>query len=380
MMKSVVLLGSTGSIGVQTLDVAKNLNEPYKVTIKALSAHTDTALLEQQRSEFGVAPEYTCLSSQDPEKLCELASLDGGNCTVVNAIVGSAGLKPTLAALNAGNVVALANKETLVAGGELVMKASREATAKNNQTLFANQANPTMLVPVDSEHSAIMQCLQGNVGNKIHKIILTASGGAFYGYTKEKLKEVTREQALRHPNWSMGAKITVDSATLMNKGLELIEAIHLFDVDESQIEVVIHPQSIIHSAVEFEDGSVIAQLSVPDMRLPIQYALTYPARVLSPAKRLSLTELGALTFLKPDCDTFPLLNLAREAAKLGGDAPCILNAVNEKAVGLFLQNEIAFYEIPQFVTKMYNEFEKTSALSLDVIEKTESRIKKGNGT
>jgi 1-deoxy-D-xylulose-5-phosphate reductoisomerase len=354
MMK--LLLGSTGSIGIQTLDVAKLHN----IKVRALSAHSNRTLLEQQSREFGVEQDCLCLSGEEPEKLCELAAIP--NCTVVNAVVGSGGLKPTLAALNAGNPVALANKESLVAGGELVMNCAKE--------------NNTQIIPVDSEHSAIMQCLSAH-GNEISKIILTASGGAFLGYTKERLKKVTKEQALCHPNWSMGAKITVDSATMMNKGLELIEAMHLFGVDESRIEVVIHPQSIIHSAVEFADGTVIAQMSVPDMRLPIQYALSYPKRLPSLAKRLSLTDMGSLTFLKPD--SFPLLNLAREAAGFGnrgGDAPCALNAANEAAVELFLNDEIAFYEIPEIVEKAYNKIEKTENISLDIIEKTESKVRR----
>lgn len=354
--KSIVLLGSTGSIGIQTLDVARTHN----IKVKALSAHTDKETLERQAREFGVSAECICLSSENPDKLLELAALE--DCTVVNAIVGSAGLRPTLSALEAGNPVALANKETLVAGGELVTELSKRRNAP--------------IIPVDSEHSAIMQCLEGNSSNQIQKIILTASGGAFFGYSKEQLKTVTREQALRHPNWNMGAKITVDSATLMNKGLELIEAIHLFGVKEEQIEVVIHPQSIIHSAVEFTDGTVIAQMSVPDMRLPIQYALTYPKRLPSNAKRLSLTDLsGGLTFAKPDCDTFPLLDLARRAARLGGNAPCALNAANERAVELFLQKQIAFWEIPETVEKAYNKVPKVKALSLEFIKSTELSLK-----
>ncbi|MCL2070716.1 MAG: 1-deoxy-D-xylulose-5-phosphate reductoisomerase [Oscillospiraceae bacterium] len=351
--KQIVLLGSTGSIGAQTLSVAK----AHNIKVVALSVHSNTALLEELRRQYNVEPDNTCVSSENPDKLCELAAIK--DCTVVNAIVGSAGLKPTLAAIEAGNPVALANKEALVAGGEIVMA-------------LAN-VNNVPVIPVDSEHSAIMQCLSGTT-NKIHKIILTASGGAFYGYTKEQLKTVTKEQALQHPNWSMGAKITVDSATMMNKGLELIEAMHLFNTDESQIEVVIHPQSIIHSAVEFTDGTVIAQLSVPDMRLPIQYALTYPERLPSPAKRLSFAELGKLSFAAPDYDTFPLLRLAREAARLGGNAPCALNAANEAVVSLFLNSDdkIAFHEIPQTVEEIYNKIEKTENISLDIIEKTEN--------
>jgi 1-deoxy-D-xylulose-5-phosphate reductoisomerase len=359
--KPIVLLGSTGSIGIQTLDVARL----HKIKVKALSAHSNRELLEKQALEAGVNQDCLCLSSVEPDKLCELASIS--DCTVVNAIVGSSGLKPTLAAIRAGNSVALANKETLVAGGELVMKEARERNVP--------------IIPVDSEHSAIMQCLADKTNScstdssDIRKIILTASGGAFLGYSKEQLRMVTREQALCHPNWKMGAKITIDSATMMNKGLELIEAMHLFDVDESRIEVVVHPQSIVHSAVEFMDGAVIAQMSVPDMRLPIQYALTYPDRLPSSAKRLSLTDLGQLTFMKPDCDVFPALSLAREAVRLSGNAPCILNAANEAAVSLFLEKKIAFYEIMEIVEKVFHKTEKTKDISQQIIENTEKQVK-----
>jgi 1-deoxy-D-xylulose-5-phosphate reductoisomerase len=352
-MKQIVLLGSTGSVGIQTLDVCR----AHNIKVKALSAHSNLALLQQQQREFGVT--HVCLSSVSPDSLCVLAAIE--NCTVVNAIVGSAGLKPTLSALNAGNTVALANKETLVAGGEIVMSLAREKKLS--------------VIPVDSEHSAIFQCLAGKTNKDISRIILTASGGAFRGYNKKQLREVTREQALRHPNWDMGAKITVDSATMMNKGLELIEAMHLFDVKESQVEIVVHPQSIIHSAVEFADGSVIAQLSVPDMRLPIQYALSYPKRLPSQVKRLSLTEIGRLTFEQPDCDTFECLAMARAAAKAGGNAPCALNAANEAAVALFLEGKIAFYEIPFTIAGAYNKVEKVKTLSLEIIEETQTKIK-----
>ena len=333
MTKQIVLLGSTGSIGTQTLDVCKN--HGFKVV--ALSAHSDREQLEYQRRGFAVSPENICLSSEDPDKLCKLASFP--DCTIVNAIVGSAGLAPTLAALESGNPVALANKETLVAAGERVMEMSR----KNN----------VPIIPIDSEHSAIMQCI-GNNAKDVRRIILTASGGPFRGYSKQQLREVTREQALQHPNWRMGAKITVDSATLMNKGLELIEAVRLFDIDESQIEVVVHPQSIVHSAVEFTDGSVIAQLGVPDMRIPIQYALTYPERLPTSTEPLSLTRHGTLTFEEPDCEVFELLELAREAVRTGGGATCALNAANEAAVQLFLDGKIAFYEIAEVVKQAFH--------------------------
>lgn len=349
MTKNIVLLGSTGSVGRQTLEVAEKLG----INVLALSAHENADLLTEQARKFGVR--HTCLSSKTPDKLCELASLP--DCTVVNAVVGTAGLKPTLAALDSGNPVALANKETLVAGGEIVMAKSREKKVP--------------VIPVDSEHSAIFQCLDGR--NKISKIILTASGGAFWGYDEERLKKVTREQALSHPNWDMGAKVTVDSATLMNKGLELIEAARLFGVTEDMIEVVVHPESVIHSAVEFADGAVIAQMGVPDMRLPIQYALTYPERLPSPVKRLSLPDTGKLTFMKAE---HVCVDMAREAVRLGGNAPAVLNAADRVAVELFLRGEIAFYEIPGLIKKIFTETRKTSGISLEIIGETEAEVYK----
>jgi len=349
MTKNIVLLGSTGSIGRQTLDVAERLG----IRVIALSAHSNAELLAKQAKKFGVA--HTCLSSETPDKLCEFAKMP--DCTVVNAVVGVAGLRPTLAALDCGNPVALANKETLVAGGELVMAKSREKGVP--------------IIPVDSEHSAIFQCLNGR--GDISKIILTASGGAFRGYSEDRLKQVTKEQALRHPNWDMGAKVTVDSATLMNKALELIEAVRLFGVTENMIEVVIHPESVVHSAVEFADGAVIAQMSVPDMRLPIQYALTYPERLPSPAKQLSLPELGKLTFEEADSIS---LDLAREAVRLGGNAPAILNAADDVAVDLFLRGKIAFYEITGLIKNIFDKTAKTKEISLEIIDETGAEVDK----
>jgi len=353
MTKNIVLLGSTGSIGRQTLETAKNLG----IRVLALSAHSNAELLSEQAREFGA--EFTCLSGKDPDKLCDFAGLP--NCTVVNAVVGSAGLRPTLAALESGNPVALANKETLVSGGEIVMKLSREKQVP--------------IIPIDSEHSAVFQCLNGEGReNRIEKIILTASGGAFRGYTKERLKQVTREQALTHPNWNMGAKVTVDSATLMNKGLELIEAVRLFGVSEDCIDVVIHPESVVHSAVEFADGAVIAQMGVPDMRIPIQYALTYPERFPNPAKRLSLPEIGSLTFA--DADGYTCIDLAREAVRLGGNAPCILSYADEVAVSAFLDGKIAFYEIEGLISEIFAKSEKTRDISLEIIDSTEAEVNK----
>lgn len=347
-MKKIVLLGSTGSIGTQTLDVCR----AHGLGVRALSANTNTQLLERQAREF--SPEYVCVNDEAAyadikarladtpikvlsgvEGLCELARLDSYRC--VNAVVGMVGLEPTLAAAEAGRSIALANKETLVAGGRLVKQAVKRFGAE--------------LLPIDSEHSAIFQCLMGAMGNRPAKLILTASGGPFFGKTADELENVTREQALKHPNWSMGAKITTDSATLMNKGLELIEAVRLFDVSPEQVEVVVHRQSIIHSAVEFEDGAIIAQLGSADMRLPIQLALTYPERLPCPAKKLSLFDVGALTFDRPDEDTFVCLRAARMAIAREGNAPCIVNSANEAAVSLFLAGKIRFTDIGRVVMR-----------------------------
>ena len=345
-MKKVVILGSTGSIGTQTLDVCRM----HKIAVRALSANKNTALLEQQAREF--RPEYVCVYSESAytdlkqrlsdtdikvlcgiNGLCELARL---KCDiVVNSVVGMVGLLPTLAAAEAGNDIALANKETLVAGGTLVTDCVKQ--------------NGVQLLPIDSEHSAIFQCLMGAGDNLPEKILLTASGGPFYGWRKEQLREVTVEQALKHPNWSMGAKITIDSATLMNKGLELIEAVRLFNIKPDQVEIVVHRQSIIHSAVEFCDGAVIAQLGTADMRIPIQLALTYPERLPSPAKKLSLSDVGSLTFGKADEQTFSCLSAAKKAISVDGNAPCAVNSANEAAVALFLKKKIGFLDIGEAV-------------------------------
>ena len=307
-MKNIVILGSTGSIGTQTLDVCRM----HGFGVKALSAGSNVELLEKQAREFH--PEYVCIFHEEyypdmkqrlsdtdikvlcgMDGLCELARME---CDiVVNSVVGMVGLVPTLEAAKSGNDIALANKETLVAGGKLVTDCMKQ--------------NHVRLLPIDSEHSAIFQCLMGAGENRPAKILLTASGGPFYGKTRDELADVTVEQALKHPNWSMGAKITIDSATLMNKGLELIEAVRLFDVKPEQVEIVVHRQSIIHSAVEFDDGAVIAQLGSADMRIPIQLALTYPARLPSPAKKLSLFDVGQLTFGRADENTFSCLAAAK---------------------------------------------------------------------
>lgn len=345
-MNDIILLGSTGSIGSQTLDVCR----AHNISVKALSANSSTALLEKQAREF--RPEYVCVSDEKYysdiksrlsdtdikieagiDGLCRLASLKCGK--VVNAVVGMVGLLPTLAAARAGNDIALANKETLVAGGKLVTDEVKR--------------NGVKLLPIDSEHSAIFQCLMGAGGNRFSKLILTASGGPFYGRDRAFLSSVTKEQALKHPNWSMGAKITVDSATLMNKGLELIEAVRLFDASPEQVEIVVHRQSIIHSAVEFEDGAVIAQLGAADMRIPIQLALTYPKRLPCPARKLSLFDVGELTFGRADEETFSCLAAARKAVSVEGSAPCIVNSANEAAVDLFLHDRTRFLDIGEAV-------------------------------
>ena len=348
MTKCLSLLGSTGSIGTQTLDVA----EKTGIRITALAAHSNAKLLEQQARRF--SPAVVALVDEKAasdlktrladtgihvfsgmEGVCECAAQRDAD-TVLNSVVGMAGLAPTLAAIEAKKTLALANKETLVAGGALVTKLAKE--------------NGVSILPVDSEHSAIFQCLQGCADKReLKSILLTASGGPFFGKTKEELAGVTLAQALKHPNWSMGAKITVDSATMMNKGLELIEAVWLFDVAPEQIQILVHRESIIHSAVEFADNAVIAQLGVPDMRVPIQYALTYPARIASPVQRLSLSDIGALHFCLPDEETFRCLPLCRKAIARGGLAPCVANGANEMANALFREGKVGILQIAELV-------------------------------
>ena len=339
MNKNISLLGSTGSIGTQTLDVARNLG----LRVTALSAHSNVKLLESQCREFkpksvcigekGYNELKTSLADMDINILCgdegllELASEDESE-TLVNAVLGMTGLKPTIAAAEKGKKIAFANKETLVAGGKLVTNAVKKGGAA--------------LLPVDSEHSAIFQCIQG--GAPIKKILLTGSGGPFLGKDREFLKDVTPEMAVRHPRWNMGKKISVDSASLMNKGLELIEAVHLFDVEPEQVQVVIHPQSIVHSLVQFDDNAVIAQMGTPDMRLCIQYAITYPNRYPSPSEELDLFG-KELQFHKPDTESFPLLALAMSAINKGGNIPAVMNGANEEAVALFLDHKISFLKL-----------------------------------
>ena len=349
-MKKINLLGSTGSIGVQTLDVARARG--YK--IESLAAFSNVDIIEKQIREF--KPAYAALVDEKAAadlkvRVADLpvkvySGLEGvsfcgaeaeGEITL-NSVVGMAGLKPTLDAVNAGKIIALANKETLVAGGQLVTDAAK----KNN----------VPLLPVDSEHSAIFQCLLGAPRNSaLKRIILTASGGPFFGKTRDELQKVTLADALKHPSWSMGQKITIDSATMFNKGLELIEAVWLFDVSPDMIDIVVHRESIVHSLIEYDDNSVIAQLGHPDMRLPIQFAITYPDRFESPEKQLDLWEVGNLSFYKPDYENFPCMDICRNAIKKGGLIPAAVNCANEEANLLFRQGKITFLQIPELISK-----------------------------
>ena len=370
-MKHLALLGSTGSIGTQTLDVVRGLaGTEHPVKIEVLAAHSNIRLLEQQVREFRPAAvsvfdadaakdlrdrvrdlDVTVLEGM--EGLCEAAAWDGADI-VLNSVVGMVGLRPTLSAIHAKKTLALANKETLVAGGSLVMQAARE--------------NGIQILPVDSEHSAIFQCLQGCPEKKaLKRLLLTASGGPFFGKTRAELQNVTPEQALRHPNWSMGAKVTIDSATMMNKGLEIMEASWLFDMPPERIDVVVHRESIVHSMVEYQDNSVIAQLGVPDMRLPIQYALTYPQRSPSPVETLDLWKHQSLTFYEPDLETFRCLAVCIEALKRGGLAPAAANGANEKAVELFLSKKISFLEIAELVAAAVEHQPDVPADSLEAV-------------
>ena len=354
MSKRLVILGSTGSIGTQALDVARLRG----YTVTALAAHSNAVLLEQQIREFKprAAALFDEAAARDlrvrvadleveilsgMEGLCALARRDDAD-VVLNSVVGMVGLLPTLAALEAGHDVALANKETLVAGGELVMRTARECGVR--------------ILPVDSEHSAIFQCLQATANGPwappmpiadrgVSRLILTASGGPFFGKSKKELAAVTLADALKHPNWSMGQKITIDSATMMNKGLELIEARWLFDVPQENIDIVVHRESVIHSLVEYDDNSVLAQLGVPDMRIPIQYALTWPERVPSPVPKLDLASFAKLTFFKPDDEAFPMIGYCRRALTLGGAYPAAVNAANEEANAAFRAGKLGFLQI-----------------------------------
>jgi 1-deoxy-D-xylulose-5-phosphate reductoisomerase len=332
---SVVILGSTGSIGTQALDVIGRHRDDYRVL--ALVAGTNRALLDEQAASFGVAPELTRLAADDPGVLAELAAHPDAD-VVLNAVVGFAGLPATLAAVSAGKRLALANKESLIAGGPLVAKARASGDGE--------------IVPVDSEHSAIWQCLRSGRLEEVRRIVLTASGGPFRGRSLAELAQVTPEAALRHPTWNMGAKITIDSSTLMNKGLEVIEAHELFGVDFDRIDVVVHPQSIVHGMVEFRDGATVAQLSLPDMRLPIGLALGAPVRLNEAFGPIDWTDLGTLTFEPPDRATFRCLDLAYEAGRAGGTAPAVLSGANEVAVEAFLADELAWTGIAEVVSEV----------------------------
>lgn len=365
--KGIAILGSTGSIGKQALEVCELLG----MRVVSLVAGSNASLLEEQVRKF--RPKIAALYDEEASKELKasvadlpcrvLGGMDGiieavthqEADTVLTSVVGIAGLVPTLAAIEAGKNIALSNKETLVTAGCIVMERTRK--------------HGVMLLPVDSEHSAIFQCLSGNRRQDVRKIILTASGGPFRGFTAEQLKNVTVEQALKHPNWSMGSKITIDSATMMNKGLEVIEAMWLFDVAPGDIEVVVHKESVIHSMVEFVDGSIMAQLGAPDMRIPIQLALTWPERAGNPFRRISLTELGSLSFEKPDTEAFPCLDLAYRAAVTGGTLPAAMNAANEVAVAAFLRGELKFHQIPEVIQQVMEEHRVNTLPSLnDIID------------
>ena len=375
MTKKVTVLGSTGSIGTQSLDVIR----AQEYSVFGLAAHSNVELLLRQVQEF----HPHCIAVVDDaaadraarelhgmpgapvllrgkEGLEELAAMDGSDI-VLNAVVGIAGLAATLSAIKSGRDVALANKESLVTGGSLVTDAVRENNVK--------------LLPVDSEHSAIFQCLQDEYSAKsLQKILLTASGGPFFGRTRQELQNVTKDDALRHPNWSMGSKITIDSATLMNKGLEVIEAKWLFGVDVDQIQVVVQPQSVVHSMVEYDDGAVIAQLGTPDMKLPIQYALYYPQRRYLPGERLDFWRIGKLDFERPDTETFRALDLAYQAGRAGGSLPTVFNAANEMAVAKFLDRQIGYLEITDLIGECMERHVNIPSPSLDEILDTEAGV------
>ena len=366
-MNNIVVLGSTGSIGTQTLEIVRNYPEDLKVC--ALAGGSNVELMERQVREF--LPSKVVMWSKSAaedlkvkladlqvevlagmEGLLDIVTMEEAD-TVVTAIVGMIGIRPTIAAIESGKTIALANKETLVTAGHIIMPLAKEKGVK--------------ILPVDSEHSAIFQSMNGENKAEVEKILLTASGGPFRGRKTEELLNIQVEDALKHPNWSMGRKITIDSATLVNKGLEVIEAKWLFDVDLDNIQVVVHPQSIIHSMVQYKDGGIIAQLGTPDMKLPIQYALFYPNRRPIPGKKLDFYELGQMTFEKPDMETFYGLKLAFEASRCGGSMPTVYNAANEKAVSLFLDRKIKFLQIPELIGKAMNNHKIIANPNVDEI-------------
>ena len=363
-MKKISILGSTGSIGVQTLDVVRSTGD---FQVMALTTNRNIDLIKKQIEEFKpilavvmdeekaeelkkIMGETNTVIKSGMDGLVEAATLPEAE-TIVVSVVGNIGIKPTYEAIMAKKEIALATKEVLVSGGSLIKNAAKKMGVS--------------ILPIDSEHSAIFQSLQGNSMNKINKILLTASGGPFRGKKREDLINVTAKDALKHPNWSMGAKITIDSSTMMNKGLEVIEAKWLFDVDVEDIEVVVHPQSIIHSAVEYEDGAVMAQMGVPDMKVPISYALTYPKRVKNNFEKLDITKIAMLTFEKPDMETFKCLGLAFKAIKIGGTMPAVLNAANEIAVDAFLKGSIKFLDIAEIIEKTMNAYTVINDYTID---------------
>lgn len=374
-MQRISLLGSTGSIGTQTLDIVRFYSDDLKVV--ALVAGKNVALLEKQAREFH--PELIVIGDEEDAKILkenlkdtdirvsfgmegmiEAATLESAD-TVVTAVVGMIGIRPTLAAIRAHKKVCLANKETLVTAGHLVMAAAKEEGVS--------------ILPIDSEHSAIFQSLNGENRATLSKILLTASGGPFRGKTKEEMKNMKVEDALKHPNWSMGAKITIDSATMVNKGLEVMEAKWLFGVEADRIQVVVHPQSILHSAVMFEDGGIIGQMGLPDMKLPIQYALFYPERRFMPGPKADLATLSTLTFENPDLENFPGLKLAYEAIKAGGSMPTVFNAANEEAVAHFLNREITFMQIPELIEEAMKGHKTIASPDLETILLTEKEAR-----
>ena len=365
-MKRIAILGSTGSIGTQALDIIRNNPDKYKAV--ALSCGKNTELLKKQIEEF--APEMVYCDSdsslnKNADSIIDIATMDDADY-VLNSLMGMRGLEPTLAAIEKGKDIAFANKETLVVGGEIVM----DAVARKG----------VQLLPVDSEHSAIFQSLQGNEGNAIRRILLTASGGPFRGYTREQLENVTLEQALNHPNWSMGSKITIDSASMMNKGLEIIEAKWLFDVPLDKIQVVVHPQSILHSAVEYEDGSVVGQMGNPDMKVPIAYAFSYPERInLTDDGTVTSLDLFALkegmTFYPADDKVFRTIALARQASETGGSCPVVLNGANEVLVDMFLHGKIRFIEIQDTLERILNEHKPKFNLDLEGVLEEDRKIR-----
>ncbi|NLB78973.1 MAG: 1-deoxy-D-xylulose-5-phosphate reductoisomerase [Clostridiaceae bacterium] len=374
MVKGLSILGSTGSIGTQALNVCENLN----INVVSLIAKTNVKAMEEQIRRY--KPKVAALLDEKSAGILKTAVRDTdtkvltGNegvleavthsdaDTVLTSVVGIAGLLPTIAAIESGKNIALSNKETLVTAGSIITELVKEKGVR--------------LFPVDSEHSAIFQCLEGNRRSDVEKIILTASGGPFRGYTKERLKNVTVEQALNHPNWSMGNKITIDSATMMNKGLEVIEAIWLFDVPASKIEIIVQPESIIHSMVAYKDGSVMAQMGAPDMQIPIQLALTWPERIENPFGRIDFDKITKLNFIKPDLETFEALNLAYKAAQTGGTLPCAMNAANEVAVELFLNGKISFLQITELISQVMKNHKVNNKPVLEDIIDTDSESRK----